>query len=61
MGAFLISEGILIKENENEKFGEKVAQEVFKTFCGNGSGKRKKLFYKNLMKYLPGCESANEE
>jgi hypothetical protein len=48
LGALLkiISEGILIKENENDKLGEKVAQEVFKMFCGNRSCKWKKFFTK---------------
>ncbi len=46
MGVFLISGGILIKENENERFGGRVAQEVFKVFCCNRSGKQKKFFLK---------------
>jgi hypothetical protein len=50
MGVFLISGGILIKENENERFGGRVAQEVYMTFCCNGSGKQKKFFFENLMK-----------
>jgi hypothetical protein len=32
MGAFLISAGFLINENENGEFEGKVAQHVFKTF-----------------------------
>jgi len=32
MGAFLISGGILMKENENERFGGRVAQEVLRCF-----------------------------
>ncbi len=45
MRAFLIWEGILIKENENEGLGGKVAQEVLRCFCFNESGKQKKIFY----------------
>jgi hypothetical protein len=48
MRAFLIKEGILIKESESKGFGDVVAHEVSKTFqfC-NGSGKwKKKLLQK---------------
>jgi hypothetical protein len=51
MRAFSIREGILIKENENEGLGGKVAQEDLRNFCCYESGKRKKKFYKNIMKF----------
>jgi hypothetical protein len=46
IGAFLISGGILMEENENERFGGRVAQGVLRHFCFNRSGKRKKFFTK---------------
>ncbi len=63
MGAFLISEGILIKGEWNEMFEERVAQEVLRHFCFNVSGRRKKFFVKiklNHPNIMPLASSVSE-
>ncbi len=47
MGAFFNKCGLFLNENENGEFEGKVAQDVLRHFCFNGSGDAEKVLYKN--------------